>query len=284
MKSKLTTNVQFITMHYVDQHYHSHHSQLIHCHDELELFYVMNGAGHYIVDGRKWAIHDGNLIICNAGILHGEEPFSSNDMESYCCVLKNIDEQELGMSVENFRLLSANPVLNFSDTDERKAFEHLLLALNELKNTSRKSQQICSQIACCLLKLVSEKLSERHRQDHLLHSKVDDFINSVIKYLENHYRESLTLAELGKKFHISHYYLSHIFKEQTGYSPIKYAAQLKIGEAQNLLMNTGRSIGSISEYLGFNDSCHFNVMFKKYTNLSPSEYRQHFQKKKQEST
>ena len=37
----------------------------------------------------------------------------------------------------------------------------------------------------------------------------------------------------------------------------------KIGEAQKLLMNTDKSIGSISEELGFNDNSHFNVMFKK---------------------
>jgi transcriptional regulator GlxA family with amidase domain len=78
--------------------------------------------------------------------------------------------------------------------------------------------------------------------------------------------------------------LSHIFKEQTGYSPIKYASQLKIGEAQSLLMNTDRSVGSISEELGFGDNCHFNVMFKKYTNLSPTEYRRHFRKAQQENT
>ena len=57
---------------------------------------------------------------------------------------------------------------------------------------------------------------------------------------------------------------------------MKYVAQLKIGEAQKLLMNTDKSIGSISEELGFNDNSHFNVMFKKYTGLSPTEYRQYF--------
>ncbi len=84
----------------------------------------------------------------------------------------------------------------------------------------------------------------------------------VIKYLETYYKEAITLSDLGNKFHVSHYYLSHIFKEQTGYSPMKYVAQLKIGEAQKLLMNTDKSIGSISEELGFNDNSHFNVMFK----------------------
>lgn len=88
--------------------------------------------------------------------------------------------------------------------------------------------------------------------------------------------EPLTLEELGETFNISHYYLSHLFKTETGLSPMKYIVHRKIGEAQNLLMNTDMLIGQICEVTGFSDSCHFSSMFKKYIGVTPTQYRQHF--------
>ena len=51
----------------------------------------------------------------------------------------------------------------------------------------------------------------------------------------------------------------------------------KIGESQNLLMNTELPIGTISDRMGFLDNCHFSTTFKKYIGLTPTQYRQHFQ-------
>ncbi|MGN1030624.1 MAG: helix-turn-helix domain-containing protein, partial [Butyricicoccaceae bacterium] len=67
-----------------------------------------------------------------------------------------------------------------------------------------------------------------------------------------------------------------IFKAATGLSPMKYVAQRRIGEAQNLLMNTNISIGEIGERLGFSDSCHFSSTFKRYIGVTPTQYRNHF--------
>ena len=269
---ELTIKAEFSKFHHIDQNYHSNHSQLLHRHDDqLELLYVVNGTGQYIVDQKSWNVQSGNLIICNPGILHGEVPFSANCMESYCCVLKNIWIENL--PAEEFLTLSQNPVLNF--TEDRQGFEHLLCALKFFSACDPPSLPACDLLGQSVLSIVCQKLRKRHQPDTVLRKKVDYFIDSVISYLNDHYRESITLKELGERFHISHYYLSHIFKEQTGYSPMKYVAQLRIGEAQSLLMNTEKSITAISEELGFHDNSHFNVSFKKYTNLSPSEYRQY---------
>lgn len=274
-KDNFSVRAEFSRVIHIDPYYHANHSQLLHYHeDELELLYIMEGEGSYIVDGRKYAVRSGNIIICNAKVLHGEAAFSSNSMESYCCVLKhaaidNLDDDE-------FRRITQNPVLNFQE--DKEGFEYLIKALNSLSEKEGTSKELQNQIAGSILYMVCEKLLQRHQQDGVLRKSIDDFIDSVIKYLEAHYKETITLNDLGKKFHISHYYLSHIFKEQTGYSPIKYAAQLRVGEAQRLLMYTEKSIGDIGEELGFNDNCHFNVMFKKYTGLAPSKYRQYFKK------
>lgn len=62
------------------------------------------------------------------------------------------------------------------------------------------------------------------------------------------------------------------------HSQLKYVMYRKIGESQNLLMNTELPIGTISDRMGFLDNCHFSTTFKKYIGLTPTQYRQHFQK------
>mgnify|MGYP002224503495 CR=1 FL=1 len=54
-----------------------------------------------------------------------------------------------------------------------------------------------------------------------------------------------------------------IFKEETGFSPMQYVTRRRIGEAQNLLINTQLSITEIAANVGYNNSNYFQNVFKK---------------------
>lgn len=212
MHADTVPTAQFVDLHFVDEKYHEHHSQLLHKHDDvLELFYVMKGEGQYLVAGKKYFVRSGNLVICNAGVMHGEEPFRRHNMESYCCVLQGG-------------------------------------ALHGMQPNG------------------------------LVEKNTEEFIQNIMQYLDTHFIEPLQLQELGMRFHISPFYLAHIFKAETGISMMKYVMCRKIGESQNLLMNTQIPIGVISEKLRFSDHCHFSTTFKKYIGITPTQYRHHFQK------
>lgn len=67
--------------------------------------------------------------------------------------------------------------------------------------------------------------------------------------------------------------LSHLFKEQTGYSPMNYVIRRRIGEAQTLLITTRDPIGEIAGRVGFANPNNFNIQFQKQVGLSLREYR-----------
>lgn len=266
-------HAHFSTMHYVNSEFHSEHQQLIHCHkQDLELLYILSGSGNYTVAGRQWHVKRGNLIICRTGVMHGETPYTVNQMRSLCCVSNQISFD--GFTMDQFIRYSEDPILHF--TEDRSAFEHLLLALNDFAAKKEVYQDTCDRLCEVILQIVIEKLKNRHSTDAQLgDQKIDAFILAVTRWLDEHYMEEINLPKLGNKFHVSHYYLGHLFKQQTGYSPIQYVTQLKIGEAQKQLMNSDLPIGKIAEMLGFNDTSHFNTMFKKYIGISPSKFRQY---------
>jgi len=265
---------KFVNTHFVDEQYHKYHSQLIHQHkDVMELFYVMEGSGRYIVGKREYAIQSGNLVICNSNILHGEAPFQEHSMQSYCCVLRDVSIPH--MPPNTLMAPSYNPVLQLKVN--KQSVEHILLALHTLNTQSSQNEHVCEMLANALLEIVYNEFLNRKVSAGLTGQKTEDLIRNITEYLDEHFMEDISLQHLGDIFHMSHYYLAHIFKRETGESPIKYVMHRRIGEVQNLLMNSDMPIGKIGETLGFGEHCHLNTMFKKYIGVTPSQYRKYFQ-------
>jgi len=286
MKNKLkpqNISATFVNTHFVDEKYHQQHSQLVHQHmDVLELLYVVKGYGYYLVSNQEYAVKPGSLIVCNQGVLHGEAPFQKHNIQSYCCVLKDLRMPDLP---PNALMDHSCPPIVYFDA-ERPCIEHTLRGIHEYNNRGHSYQHICNLLANALLNIVHNRLKEENNQTEPENKKTDiknksneALMKKIIEYLNQHYMEPLTLEELADIFNMSHYYLSHLFKTETGLSPMKYIVYRKIGEAQNLLMNTDMRIGKISDDTGFSDSCHFCSMFKKYVGVTPSQYRQHFRGK-----
>lgn len=278
MREDITAlSAKFVNMHFVNEKYHKNHSQLIHRHDDvLELLYIMQGDGQYIVNGKAYLVQPGNLIICNAGVMHGEAPYLKHCAESYCLVLKDLYLPEL--LPNTLSKPSDTPVYFF--TEDRAEVEHILLALYAQHAHSTEAYTVCNLLANALLNIIYAKIVSRQKTGALAQKNDEEFIQSIIQFLDEHYQEPISLQELGKEFHISPSYLSHIFKTEIGLPPIKYLMNRKIGESQNLLMNTSLPISDISDSLGFNDSGHFSRTFKKYIGITPSEYRQYFRNSK----
>jgi AraC-like DNA-binding protein/mannose-6-phosphate isomerase-like protein (cupin superfamily) len=98
-------------------------------------------------------------------------------------------------------------------------------------------------------------------------------ITHCIDYMREKVYETITLEDLMSITHLSKSYLLHIFKEQTGFSPIDYFIHIKIQRACNLLDTTNLSIKEITAQIGYGDPYYFSRIFKKIMALSPAQYR-----------
>ena len=110
---------------------------------------------------------------------------------------------------------------------------------------------------------------------------LDADVKKISDYLDVHYRQKLTLEDISKAVNMKPSYISHIFKQKTGISPIQYTLQRKFGEAQGLLMDTDLSVNEISDLFGFSNTAHFNAMFKKHVGIPPGQYRKSLKEMKQ---
>lgn len=108
-------------------------------------------------------------------------------------------------------------------------------------------------------------------------SELEQKIYSVAGYIHSHYPENLTLERLARLHDLSPSYLSHRFKEVTGFSVTDYIQMTRVRNVQALLINTRTPITEIPEPCGFNSFSQFNRVFRKYIGIAPSKYRKQHQ-------
>lgn len=96
---------------------------------------------------------------------------------------------------------------------------------------------------------------------------------AVKHYIDQHFKESLSLGQLAEQAHMDKYYLAHTFKQEYGISPINYMITRKIVESKYLLAETDLSLAQISQMLGFSSPSYFSQAFRKTQGISPMDYR-----------
>ena len=95
----------------------------------------------------------------------------------------------------------------------------------------------------------------------------------VKDYLEQNYREKLSLEELANYFYISKYHLCREYKKLFGTTIIDYITMRRITHAKELLRFTKMSIEDTATNSGYPDASYFNKVFQKVEGMKASEYR-----------
>lgn len=98
-------------------------------------------------------------------------------------------------------------------------------------------------------------------------------VMKVANYVVAHITEPLTTEQIADALYLSRPYLSSRFHKEAGRTVYSFIMDEKIEEAKRLILYSGRSISSISQYLGFSSLGHFSSLFKKNTGYSPTEFR-----------
>jgi two-component system response regulator YesN len=98
-------------------------------------------------------------------------------------------------------------------------------------------------------------------------------ISQVKKYIHDNREKKLSLQEISSHFEVSANYLSQLFKKATGTGITDYITKLKIEAAMDLLLTGNQKIYEISDEVGYDSAFYFSKVFKKYTGMSPKEFR-----------
>ena len=104
-------------------------------------------------------------------------------------------------------------------------------------------------------------------------SSSNNAVYRALKYIDKNYIKLTNVKQIATDLSYSEYYLSHIFKEKMELTMKDYLMQKKIMTAAELLENSNMSISEIAEQLHFSSLHSFGTAFKRYMNMSASDYR-----------
>lgn len=104
-------------------------------------------------------------------------------------------------------------------------------------------------------------------------SKNHDVIKKALLYISERFNTQLSLEDTAAHVHLHPSYFSTLFKQVTGSSFKEYLNMVRIEESKRLLSNTDFSIIDIAVAVGFEDQSYFSKVFKKYTGLTPKQFR-----------
>ena len=112
------------------------------------------------------------------------------------------------------------------------------------------------------------------RVERVRHGKTPTkLVRDVTSYVRKNISQKTSVEELAKALFISRTHLATRFKEESGMTLTDFILSEKTEEAKRLLRYTDKSLLAIGEYLGFSSQSHFTKAFRKYTTMTPGEYR-----------
>ena len=170
---------------------------------------------------------------------------------------KALDEAYKIPLLDKFNIASL--VNKFLEEVRQKRINYLMLA-----------KGYCLQ---CLVLFIRTVYGKGSFHQQIFSKKEQKVVEKTIKFIENNYREKITLQMLADKVFLSTYYFSRIFKRSTGYSPIQYVNIIRIQKAKEFLKGSDLTISEIAETLGFVDVFYFSSLFKKIEGLSPLQHK-----------
>ncbi|BBH22027.1 hypothetical protein Back11_33720 [Paenibacillus baekrokdamisoli] len=113
--------------------------------------------------------------------------------------------------------------------------------------------------------------------DNVVHEQPNsknNWIEEMEQYLQLNFTKNLTLHSLSDHFHLSALYLSREYTRKKKISPLNYQMQLRIEESKRLIKNNPRLLFKhIAVLVGFNDPYYFSKLFKQWTGLTLTEYK-----------
>jgi len=94
-----------------------------------------------------------------------------------------------------------------------------------------------------------------------------------VAYIQKNIRENITVKTLSREAYMSEPHFFRCFKQQFGLSPVEFINEQRIRMAKMMLHAADHSVTEVSFASGYNNMNHFVKMFKRYTGLTPAQYR-----------
>lgn len=249
--------------------------QVMHWHEDLQFIYVLDGIIEVrTLDHSLW-IRAGEAIFINKDVVH------------FVGEVKDCHYNSFLFPPYFLAFYAGSPAKDFVDnviTNERLPFVHFTPAAGWHKEVTAILQQLVQlekdrtkfYVYEVLVKLSFLWLTMRKNitlPQEQKESPVPLRMQKILRFIEEHFSEDLTLSDLSASANISKSECSRCLKMSMDTTPYKYLTEYRLSKAAQLLAKTNEPVGNIAAAVGFHQISHFGKCFKEKTGYSPKAYR-----------
>lgn len=249
--------------------------QVMHWHEDLQFIYVLDG----IIEVRT--------LDDSVRIQTGEAIFLNKDVVHFVGEIKNCHYNSFLFPAYFLTFYAGSPARDFVDsviTNELLPFVHFTSAAGWHKEITAILQQLVQlekdktsfYVYEVLVKLSSLWLTMRKNimlPQQQKESAVQRRMQKILRFIEEHFAEDITLSDLSASANISKSECSRCFKISMNTTPYKYLTEYRLSKAAQFLTGTDEPVGNIAAAVGFHQMSHFGKSFKEKTGYSPKAYR-----------
>lgn len=243
-----------------------------HIHKEIELVFVLNGTVIYEIKNKRHKLLEQDLFLVNSFDMHsviaekGENILLVMQLDplyfnQYCPGFSDYYFEDTSALSDNHSLLYNKISSNLAN---------IILSLIKL-NTGYKLSAVNSVSEIALTLVQNCRIVSSQQGDNEIYKQ--SRISELLKFIEENCTSEIKLGTLSKKMLISPGYISRFFKDTLGIGYVDYINKLRVTKSLNDLSGSKKSILDISIEHGFNDHRAYNRVFKKFFDMTPSEYR-----------
>lgn len=247
-----------------------------HSHDFAEIAFILSGQGRYRIDDVVYPVRDGNILLLNPGRKHQSiVSDASTPMTEFFVALNDFSLPGLpdGFLTEpaaspilpsqgelNYRLYS---IVSSMDAENAGALpgHYIMMKSYLLQMMTLILRSTCaagSGPAGCSFESTGKKY----------------LVEQVLHYFEDHYNEKISLDRIADNMYLSPFYISKVFKSETGDPPIRHLIDIRLEKAMDILNSQKElNIREVATMVGYDDAYHFSRLFKKKFGVAPSQIR-----------
>ncbi len=285
---RLPWNRHLDAIHRIQAVYQPHHKQYpLHDHEFIEVVVLVRGTAlHRSATGDR-EIGRGDCFLLRPGAWHGYERCHNLSLYN-CCFATTALAQELAWASDDAALRRLLWTLPLAPANHGMVALHL--RANDIAATSSLLDKLCHLhtqdgfsyradsvgLLCQILAALSRALPAEPPTEQPRACSTS--IRAVLKLIDGDPAYGWTLKELADRSGVAASHLARRFRAFAGLPPMAYPNRRRLDRAASYLIDTTEPIGVISNRVGWPDANYFSRKFKKQFGVSPSEYRDRYQR------